>query len=625
MSQQYFFIFSIGPVQSFIAQARKAQDLYSGCRMVSDYCRYAALVFCDKGGTVIFPKIESASITNRFVGTVATENEAEARKMGASVEKAVRDRFAEEGIMAMQTGLGGVDLTHVKGLKEQLETHLEIYWIFSPYDETNYAESFRRAELVFGMSKYMRTPKQMAYQHALQEYHMFERDFLGETGRKCIVDGERNVKIYRQRASEKSDFLNNKLFLTKSEVHIIPSADAQISPRLIQPGEGLSAVSFFKRCYIPDEVGKILENRDAWKQKYPEKNGEKRKKLFPSTAYVAAADALSMFSGAPEREKLSELLEKHDEEFLFAENCTRNALQSAGVLEKDIEEVIRVQRALEQTVKRQGASLHPYYALVAVDVDSLGKHMAQQKDRAGQEEVAQKLHEFALAVEEVVSKDDLGRVLYAGGDDFLLMLNLQRLFPILQEIEEKWNSCGLPLTYSTAFVISHYKAPLSRAVRTARAELRAAKERFKAEGKNAVACCFMTKSGATTTVYFKQDKLALLYNLFEALRRKKYSPKFIFQFAQNMADMGFHGETTLEEQEHIRQFALWELQRLMARAKEKKPVADNREEKEKVTITIELLISLLEEQIRDASKYLDMDNFIRFLKMAELVAKHTNL
>ena len=40
-NKKYLFIFTIGPVQSFIAQARKTQDLYAGSQLLSDLIRYA--------------------------------------------------------------------------------------------------------------------------------------------------------------------------------------------------------------------------------------------------------------------------------------------------------------------------------------------------------------------------------------------------------------------------------------------------------------------------------------------------------------------------------------------------------------------------------------------------------
>lgn len=656
MSKTYFFIFSVGPVQSFIAQVRKAQDLFLGCRMVSDYCRHAAFAFKreSKGGEIIFPKVESDSITNRFMGRVEIEGEEHAKRIGEAVEKAARDRFVAEGMKAISTGLGGFDVRNITGMEEQLANHLETYWAFSLYDEKQgYAENYRRAERVFGMGKYMRTPKQLKYQGEMKSpehpvdpgkeytYHMFGDKFLGETGRKCVVDGERNVKIYRWSVGDRKryktvlELLRHKLFLkSRKEVVLIEeytesktasNSGLNIFPNVIQDGEGLSAVSFFKRCYVPDTN---RTSSEGWEVKYSGKNSTTP---FPSTVLLAIQDCIQNIEDKEALKQLETSLKGvSEDEFFLEENLnTKNFIKHGINIEDEKgKKIIDKQKKFEDALKNQGATLHSYFALIAIDIDNLGKHLKKLKSRDEHEKLAQKLHDFAGKVENIsIIERELGRSLHAGGDDFLLALNLYGLFAALQEIEEalrqtneKYENANLPLlTYSTAIVITHYKAPLTRAVKTVKAELKAVKERFEAEGKNGVACSFMLKSGAVTTSYFKQDKLKLLKNLFGHLQAGRLSPKFIFQFAKNMAEMGFHGDTTPEEQEDLRKFALWELQRLIVRARNEVKM-----EKENAVKLAKILEPLLAEQVLEGGAQLDLDNFLQFLKMAELAAKHTN-
>lgn len=669
MSKTYFFIFSVGPVQSFIAQARKAQDLFLGCRMISDYCRHAAFAFEREKGKIIFPEVRSDSLTNRFMGTVEIENEEHAKRVGKAVEDAVKSRFVNEGVMAIQAGLRGFDVSDVIGMKAQLANHLETYWAFSLYDEQqDYAENYRRAERVFGMSKYMRTPTQMAYQGKLDEYSMFEKGFLGETGRKCLVDGERNVKIYRwvegdrDKYKNASELLRSKLFLkNRKEVVLIGKKKDReeehfvlidtVPPKFIQDGEGLSAVSFFKRCYVPDGQNweEMYDDPGCWRDKYNKHTFQNKTidTTFPTTARFALFDIIQEMERNGEKhvgvkskyDTLNRLLGEvrpknfyflfpnyraEDEELFFEENLTEKYFEKHSFNKEKLEEIREAQKAFKSALpktEKEDVALQSYFALVAIDVDSLGKHLKKLESQEKHQKLAQKLYDFAEKVKNVsIIKKELGKVLHAGGDDFLLALNLYKLFPALQEIEKEWNEAKLPLTYSTAIVITHYKAPLTRAVKTVKAELKAVKERFEADNKNGVACSFMLKSGAVTTSYFKQDKLGLLRNLFEHLQAGRLSPKFIFQFAKNMAEMGFHGDTDPEEQENLRKFALWELQRLMVRARNEAKM--NEEDAVKLAKTLD---PLLAEQVLEGGAQLDLDNFLQFLKMAELAAKHTNI
>ncbi|MDX1909424.1 MAG: type III-B CRISPR-associated protein Cas10/Cmr2 [Bacteroidia bacterium] len=656
MNPTHFFIFSLGPVQSFIAQARKAQDLYLGCRMISDYCRCAAFAFQQTGGQIIFPKIQSESLTNRFVGIITLANQDAGKQIGESIAQTVQNRFVEEGLAAIRAGLGGnINPEDIIGMREQLEAHLQTYWVFSPYDSQNYAASYQEAERVFGMSKHLRTPKVLTYQGAGGGYNMFATDFLGETGRKCLVDGELNVKVYRWSDQDSNRHQNNpqelmrhKLFFTnRQEVVLVgnqsdtgPFASIeQVPPKFIQDGEGLSAISFFKRCYLPDGIdyGGMKNSPDHWNVKPYNTDIFWQGVEVSTTAKIALLDVLTKAKASEQFGSAFSRLESfihhsrpsnfdkkypnyraEDEELYFEENLTEAYFRKYIFDPRKLDEIRTAHQGFKTALSRQGIQLQPYYALVALDVDGLGKHLQKLDTQQAHEETASKLHKFATAVGELIGSEK-GELLHAGGDDFLLMINLYGLFNTLNQIQQKWSELATGLSYSAAVLISHYKSPLTRAVKTVKAELKAVKTRFKDANKNGVSFCFMAKSGAVSTCHFKQDKLTLLNELFEALQARKYSPKFIFQFARNMEEMGFHGETSSEEQETLRAFALSELRRLLVRARDTQEVS-----KEAAAMFGNQFAALLTEQVRDGGNLLDLSNFVQFLKMAELAAKHTN-
>lgn len=672
----HFFIFSLGPVQSFIAQARKAQDLYLGCQMVSDYCRHAALAFRQAGGNVLFPEIESLSLTNRFVGAIHLTDATNSEKIGHKVATAVQDRFVKEGLTVIRAALGGsINPNDIKGVKEQLETHLQTYWVFSPYDANDYAGSYRKAEQVFGMSKHLRTPKALVYQGHGANYGGFEQGFLGETGRKCIVDGERNVKIYRWSESDQDQhrsvdlLLRNKLFLEKREEVVLvgkkEKADTgafvsieNIPPKFIQDGEGLSAVSLFKRCYKPDVIGGETENQvtweymgkapNHWERKYPVTERYVQEIELPTTAKAALLDTLNWMRLGVQEDRLMGAREKfaaldklvqnarpedfrknypnyraEDEELYFEDNHTESYFKKYNFEVNKLAEISEAHRNFKAALSKMEdckVALHPYYALVALDIDGLGKHLQSIGSKDDHEKIAKDLHQFADKVTSIVEDKQKGRVLHAGGDDFLLMLNLHGLFELLGQIRIAWDELNTGLTYSMSIIIAHYKSPLTRAVQTAKAEMKAVKARFAEQGKNGISFCFVMKSGAVSTSYFKQDKLDLLKALFNVLQQGYYSPQFIFQFASNMETLGLGGDTNAEEQEKLRDYALRELKRLLVRARD-----SNHVDKEAAIALGNSFFDLLQEQIREGQTHFDLPNFLQFLKMAELAAKHTNL
>lgn len=93
----------------------------------------------------------------------------------------------------------------------------------------------------------------------------WQSNLLGERGRKCSLDGQRNVQFYRP-SNEKKDETQSPLYAPKNSVSFLANAHDAV----LQVGEGLSAVSFVKRRY---EYAKTA--------------------TFKSTAGIALLDALN--------------------------------------------------------------------------------------------------------------------------------------------------------------------------------------------------------------------------------------------------------------------------------------------------------------------------------------------
>lgn len=66
------FIFTFSPVQPFIAQARRAADLYSGSQILVELAKAAAQAMKKSGATLIYPASLEDDAPNRLV--VLTSN-----------------------------------------------------------------------------------------------------------------------------------------------------------------------------------------------------------------------------------------------------------------------------------------------------------------------------------------------------------------------------------------------------------------------------------------------------------------------------------------------------------------------------------------------------------------------
>lgn len=453
----YLFQFTIGPVQSFIAQARKLQDLYAGSELLSALCRKAIDEAKRQGMEIIFPQLDkhTRSIPNRFVASISCEEKELAGK-GSAIEKVVREEFkniAERAIGKIRPP---------EGFKEQIENHLEIFWLFVP-EEDNYYAAYQELERQLGGLKNIR---------AFRQYP--------ETGRKCSIDGERNALFF-------GPDTNSELIIANRGVPVLAD-DVWINPN-----EGLSAVSFVKRNY------------------------RKSASNFESTAGIAVMDYVKHLE-AKAYDEYKELFRAgnqllFDEQLCYEENLTERYFKKQGLssLTRKLEEI-------KKQYKKIFTKGEPpkYYAVLAFDGDNMGKVVGGgflkeefQKThlKEFQKEVSRLLGAYAEHAKNLLNeKSEFGRVVYAGGDDFLGFVNLKHLFTVLQSLrctfEDKVNrqlkvKFGTKLkedfnfTFSAGLVIAHYKMPLHFVLQ----RVREMEKRAKDDGRNRLAIAVLKHSG----------------------------------------------------------------------------------------------------------------------------------
>ncbi|MBD3840202.1 MAG: hypothetical protein IE878_07495, partial [Epsilonproteobacteria bacterium] len=123
------------------------------------------------------------------------------------------------------------------------------------------------------------------------------------------------------------------------------------------------------------------------------------------------------------------------------------------------------------------ASEKKHYALLHFDVDSLGKTLSGLNEQ-GQKDLSTALGDFTLKAKKIVDADNVGKTVYAGGDDFLGFVNLASLFKVIDELYCDFKSMGIDLTFSTSIVIAHYKTPLHKVLDYSRELLEESKKHF---------------------------------------------------------------------------------------------------------------------------------------------------
>jgi CRISPR-associated protein Cmr2 len=584
----HLFLFSLGPVQSFIAQARKTHDLYAGSKLLSHLVNKAIDIVGE--GNLIFP-MKGEAMPNRFLAEVPV-TETNFQAFGERVEEAVREEWRK----ISKTALVGIPEKPI-GFDEQVNGLLEIFWAIEPLEsEDHFKETIALLEKNLAAIKNIRPFEQYTW----QENH------IGEQGRKCILDGQRNVLFYRQKNGMDRNETGSPLYSTPSSVYI----SQQFPPGIIlQPGEGLSAVSFVKRSYKPGNS--------------PD---------FESTAEIALMDMLSKLekSETGDVKTCISLIKRLNAQLFYEENASGDALlkylREAGITEESANSYEKCSEKVRVAAAKAGLKMMKYYAVLTFDGDDMGKWLSgenlqdQSQLRAFQAAFATCLADFASAAKNRLNKGS-GQAVYAGGDDFLGFVNLNHLLPVMKELRILFQEkVDLPLqkfkknnakriSFSAGVCVAHYKEPLSLVLQEAKEAQKAAKKLD--EDKDAFAISVIKGSGENHIVVLpfgeNAEHIEKFQSLTQALVREDFSNNFIKTMRREFERlMDFKNDrNTFEEVFEV------ELKRLLRRA------ANNETNKESADTMAEMLMGLFGAR--------NTENFFQMLHIADFFQREMDI
>lgn len=470
---QYLFLFTIAPVQSFIAQARKTQDLYAGSFLLSHLIDIAinTLKKNKVEYELIFPAEDIKSKPNRFIAEISAENREMIEEVGKYVEGAVRSDFKNIAEKVQEK----LNLYKPKYFDEQIKTHLQVNWVALPLDENDYTDTYKELERYLGAIKNVR------------QFDQLNND-NGELGRKCSLCGERNVKVYRLTEEEekneglgkRNDGLLSKLYVKEDDVAFFAPRNSEDRLKLAK-GEGLCAVCFTKRF-----ADKYFEEKRDTDYNYT--------KHFPSTAEIALMHMLcNPAMDVPLKEYRKCFSKNFDAELYYEENLTEHYFKKNDYPLNKLSDGKEKIKQIYGLAKNEGLKFHKYYALILLDGDNMGKWLSGEflENENGFEtfhkELSKALGDYADKVESII-QEPKGKLVYAGGDDVMAFENLEHLFGILTNLSTKFPNLKeikdfdnfnikKDATASCGVVIAHYKTPLSEVLKWARKMAHEAKDK----------------------------------------------------------------------------------------------------------------------------------------------------
>ncbi len=555
---QYMLMFSLGPVQLFIEQARKTRDLWLGSFLLSTLMeagmkgiKESSLVFPTK------PTIENniPDLPNKFVAIFDTLNDARdtAKRTRDQIEwcwneicEDIWRRILEEHARFRTTST-----REIWERQTNPANFFELFWVVVEGDPERYDQWLLRTQEALDARKQL-------------------RDFRpqDEPGEKSTISGERQA--LRGAGATRLDVQTFWYELTKE----LPEKDISKDGT-----ERLDSIDTIKRFAT---LSRRLQEKHLQAD-------------FPSTSSVATASFVEkLIAKTPGSENLSSAIEdwlkattkpfnemppssipylkrqadnqkqmlevlQRDGDCYFLETFTQNRLkkdygfslsnederqrtqQRSTNAQKALKALMRV--ASDSTIPRPT----PYYAILQMDGDRMGHLLNGVKDRSAHVTMSKTLSTFAREiVPPIVERNRPGRLVYAGGDDVLAFSPLENLLDLADQLQSEYRSNISKVvgedkqeeaTASIGIAIANHLTPLSAVLRATREAEKLAKDRY---GRNALVVTLMRRSGEQTRVgcHWRYKELGAdddtrqpiklfsrLYNLFD---RDILSPKCVF-------------------------------------------------------------------------------------------------
>jgi CRISPR-associated protein Cmr2 len=489
----YLFLVTIGPVQEFIAGARRTRDLWFGSWLLSELSREAAQTIHapDAGRQLIFPSA-TTDLTNRerqIVNRViaAIDAEPDATLLGAQVEQAVQQRlFAiRDRAFAMRQIDWDDEARDAAILREladrQVAELIEVSWVATPLTN-NYASSRVRLEDLMAARKATRLFPPSACPPDLRQP-------------KSSIDGARESVI------------PENVYPHRTDAHAARERKANSLFQRYGAGraERLSGVDLLKRHGRVDAVSNQIGNLAD----------------FPSTSHFAALPFLG-------RVRDRRTLDLAREQYIRALEALGmqierlapryRQLDRFGMFDASLLFDERLAEEVDQTrIPAAQAALHafytqlasgrpePYYALLHADGDNMGKVIDNQGNAETHRELSAALDGFASSVRKIVEAAHAGALVYAGGDDVLAFLPLDTALGCAKQLADTFTAAlhgyrgasAERATLSVGLAICHHVEPLSDALNLARSAEKAAK---RIANKNGLAITLSKRSGADRTI-----------------------------------------------------------------------------------------------------------------------------
>jgi CRISPR-associated protein Cmr2 len=486
------FAFTFSPVQDFIAEARRAQDLLAGSVLLTSLSK-AVLRAMESGGAELIypPKASVPDAPNKLLVALPeamTPQQAAALAQGAfDGQWAVHVREGHTAASNWLTDKGpATDALWEEIWQRQVKGHWQTFWAAAPLQDAH-GDAVRRVNTLLDTAKRTRPFVQRA-----------------ESGMKDTLSGTRSALLSGAFDSARSYWASVATHTPRTR---------QFNPARLRPEgrERLDALGVIKRFGV---------------------DGETRLQSIVSVSSVASADWLAeactkfpqmvvehrnavrtLLAGSEDFFRVrNHDLWPFDGDLLYRETFVERRLQQEfGLEHPDPAHLQAAHGTLKALYGAMGGRPSNYYGVLVMDGDNMGARVDGCKTMQAHREFSEQLSKFAAEVPQLLAPFQ-GQVIYAGGDDVLALLPLANSIPCAAHLAETFAKITNEHV-SAGIALVHHTSPLDDALNRARAAERVAKRQ---DGKNSLAVFANKRSGGQIEAVACWDQLALFMNAVKA-------------------------------------------------------------------------------------------------------------
>lgn len=418
---------SIGPVQDFIASARRMGDLYSGSKILSDISLDVARVVADATGreNLIFPypdalENKDASVANVILAEVKSSDAQTLRKIAANAKNAAVESFKSKAMAAY----GKLqDSINADVWASQLEDVVEFFaaWV----KESGIYSDDREKVMQFLAAR--KATREFVPAHGFQGIFKSSLDGL----RESVLVKKANHPMLALNSNECLDCIGVTKRFHSNKVARYPSITT-------------IAASSWLRQLKQSDIGSWNGLADI--HRHLQSLG-----VIPQVP-AGMQDVLSGWAY-----DASPLYEHRHEAILSDVDAEKKDKVKASLKE--------IKKILSKAKKSVGGSPSSYYAFILADGDRMGETLGILRTPEEHREFSKKLEQFATSVPKICSQNG-AHCIYSGGDDVMAFAPLDVVLKTVRALHDAFGESmqnedlAVQPTLSVGVVIAHVLEPL---------------------------------------------------------------------------------------------------------------------------------------------------------------------